>query len=103
MNEPQLIMTVDALNQPPVVTAVGDIDLANVDQFEESLMRAAADAPAITVDISQVRYCDSTAIRALFAVAATTALTLIVSNTGPIRTALNVLGLDRTVTVKVAE
>jgi anti-anti-sigma factor len=85
--------------QPPVVTATGDIDLANVNEFADVLNRAAADSDAITVDLSEVTYCDSAAVRALFAVAATTKLGLIVPPTGPIITLLNISGLDRVATV----
>ena len=85
--------------QPPVVTATGDIDLANVGEFSEVLDRAAANSEAITVDLSDVTYCDSAAVRALFAVAASTKLALIVPTTGPILTLLSISGLDRVATV----
>lgn len=84
---------------PPVVTASGDIDLANVNEFSVVLTEAAADSDAITVDLSDVSYCDSAAVRALFAVAATTKLELIVPTTGPIITLLSISGLDRVATV----
>jgi anti-sigma B factor antagonist len=85
--------------QPPVVTASGDIDLANVSEFSDVLNAAAADSDAITVDLSDVSYCDSAAVRALFAVAATTKLGLIVPTTGPIITLLGISGLDRIATI----
>jgi anti-anti-sigma factor len=85
--------------QPPVVTASGDIDLANVNEFSDVLNEAAAHSDAITVDLSAVSYCDSAAVRALFAVAATTKLGLIVPATGPIITLLSISGLDRVATV----
>ncbi|MBW0011629.1 STAS domain-containing protein [Mycobacterium sp.] len=103
MIEPPLTVSVDVVNQPPVVTAAGDIDLANVEEFKDSLTRAARDTAAIAVDISRIRYCDSATIGALFELAATTAVTLIVSHTGPIRTSLRISGLDRIVAVRVAE
>ena len=85
--------------QPPVVTASGDIDLANVNEFSDVLNGAAAESDAITVDLSDVSYCDSAAVRALFAVAANTKLGLIVPATGPIITLLSISGLDRVATV----
>lgn len=88
---------------PPVVTATGDIDLANIDEFGAVLARAAADNAAITVDLSEVTYCDSAALRELFSVAATTKLTLIVPAHGPITTLLNISGLDRVATVAVVD
>jgi anti-sigma B factor antagonist len=95
----QFRMSAGEAEQPPVVTATGDIDLANVNEFSEVLNRAAADSDAITVDLSDVTYCDSAAVRALFAVAATTKLGLIVPATGAIMTLLSISGLDRVATV----
>jgi anti-sigma B factor antagonist len=50
-----------------------------------------------------VSYCDSAAVRALFSVAATTKLNLIVRSEGPIKTLLSVSGLDRVATVTTAD
>ncbi len=99
MTNSQFRMSAAEAEQPPVVTATGDIDLANVNEFQDVLTRAAADSDAITVDLSDVTYCDSAAVRALFAVAATTKLGLIVPATGPIMTLLSISGLDRVATV----
>ena len=99
MTNSQFQMSAAEAEQPPVVTASGDIDLANVNEFSDVLNRAAADSDAITVDLSRVTYCDSAAVRALFAVAAATKLGLIVPATGPIITLLNISGLDRVATV----
>jgi len=99
MTNSQFRMSAEEAEQPPVVIATGDIDLANVNEFSEVLDRAAANNDAITVDLSDVTYCDSAAVRALFAVAATTNLALIVPATGPILTLLSISGLDRVATV----
>jgi anti-sigma B factor antagonist len=99
MTDPQFQLTAAEAEQPPVVTATGEIDLANVNEFSDVLNRAAVDSDAITVDLSEVTYCDSAAVRALFAVAATTKLGLIVPATGTIITLLNISGLDRVATV----
>ncbi|GAC1328150.1 MAG: hypothetical protein NVSMB2_27440 [Chloroflexota bacterium] len=85
--------------QPPVVMANGDIDLANVSEFQDVLSTAATDCDAIAVDLTGVTYCDSAAVRALFAVAATTKLSLVVPANGTIITLLNISGLDRVATV----
>ncbi|HYR14370.1 MAG TPA: STAS domain-containing protein [Mycobacterium sp.] len=95
MTNSQFGLSAAEAEQPPVVTATGDIDLANVNEFQDVLNRAADDSDAITVDLSDVSYCDSAAVRALFAVAATTKLGLIVPATGPIMTLLSISGLDR--------
>ena len=99
MTNSQFRMSAEEAEEPPVVIATGDIDLANVNEFSEVLDRAAANNDAITVDLSDVTYCDSAAVRALFAVAATTKLGLIVPTTGPIMTLLSISGLDRVATV----
>jgi anti-sigma B factor antagonist len=99
MTTSQFGLSAAEAEQPPVVTATGDIDLANVNEFQEVLNRAAADSDTITVDLLDVSYCDSAAVRALFAVAATTKLGLIVPATGPIITLLSISGLDRVATV----
>jgi anti-anti-sigma factor len=99
MTTSQFGLSAAEAEQPPVVTATGDIDLANVNEFQDVLNRAAADSDAITVDLVDVSYCDSAAVRALFAVAATTKLGLIVPATGPIITLLRISGLDRVATV----
>ncbi|MEV3905100.1 MULTISPECIES: STAS domain-containing protein [unclassified Mycobacterium] len=54
-----------------VLTAAGEIDLSNVEEFSQGLTGAAqtAGAGAVTVDLSAVRYVDSAAINALFTIA----------------------------------
>jgi anti-sigma B factor antagonist len=99
----QFRLTAADTDTPPVVVATGEIDLANVDEFGAVLARAAADSEAIIVDMSQVTYCDSAALRELFAVAATAKLTLIVPQRGPITTLLSISGLDKVATVTVTD
>jgi anti-anti-sigma factor len=54
----------------PVLLAVGEIDLSNVDTFDQALGTATAQAASsgatLTVDLSGVEYLDSAAINALF-------------------------------------
>jgi anti-anti-sigma factor len=99
MTNSQFRMSAAEAEQAPVVTATGDIDLANVNEFQDALDAAAADSDAIVVDLSEVTYCDSAAVRALFAIAATTKLGLIVPASGTILTLLSISGLDRVATV----
>jgi anti-anti-sigma factor len=103
MAELQFQLVDAAGEQPPVVTASGDIDLANVNQFHDLMTRAAGDADAIIVDLSRVSYCDSATVRALFSTAATTKLTLLVKATGSIMTLISVSGLDRVATVTTVD
>ena len=103
MTESQFRISAADAEQPPVVTATGDIDLANVNEFQDVLNSAAAEGDAIIVDLSDVTYCDSAAVRALFAVAATTKLRLMVPAAGPIVTLLSISGLDRVATVTIRD
>jgi anti-sigma B factor antagonist len=103
MTESQFRISAAEAEQPPVVTATGDIDLANVNEFQDVLNSAAAESDAIIVDLSHVTYCDSAAVRALFAVAATTKLGLMVPAAGPIVTLLSISGLDRVATVTIRD
>lgn len=103
MSDPQFRLIGASGEQAPIVTATGDIDLANVKQFHDMMTKAASGASALTVDLSEVSYCDSAAVRALFSVAATTKLSLVVRSEGPIGTLLSVSGLDRVATVSTAE
>jgi anti-sigma B factor antagonist len=86
-------------DQPPVVSVVGDIDLANVEEFEAAMSKARNGSPALTVDLTAVSYCDSAAVRALFSIAADAKLTMVVKPTGHIATLLGISGLDRVATV----
>ncbi|MCB0924104.1 MAG: STAS domain-containing protein [Mycobacterium sp.] len=86
-------------DDPPTVVVSGDLDLANAPQFEEAMAGALAGATALTVDLTGVTYCDSAAVRALFASAAATELTMLVRKAGHITTLLGISGLDRVATV----
>jgi anti-anti-sigma factor len=103
MAEAQFRVTVVADLESPRVVASGEIDLANVGEFQDVMAKASAESAALTVDLAAVTYCDSAAVRALFALAATTALTMIVASEGPIRTLLAISGLDRVATVITEE
>ncbi|MCV7282050.1 STAS domain-containing protein [Mycolicibacterium flavescens] len=87
----------------PVVTAAGEIDLANVDQFSAVLSRAADGNAAVTVDLTAVTYCDSAALRELFSTAAVAKLELVVPANGPITTLLRISGLDKVASVTVVD
>lgn len=103
MAEAQFRVTVVADREAPHVVAAGEIDLANVGEFQDVMAKATADSATLTVDLVDVSYCDSAAVRALFALAATTELTMIVASEGPIRTLLAISGLDRVATVVTKE
>jgi anti-sigma B factor antagonist len=52
-----------------VVSAVGEIDMSNADQFRAALEAAAAAGGRFVVDLTGVGYLDSAGIHALYAVA----------------------------------
>lgn len=86
--------------QPAIVHATGDIDLATAVQFQAALTEAAASSSGeITVDMTAVTYCDSVAIHALLTTASRNRLTLIVPEAGPITTMLRIAGLDQVAAV----
>lgn len=99
MTEARFVVSVASGDRPPLVVVSGDIDLANVDEFAAAMARAAEGSSTLTVDLTGVSYCDSAAVRALFSLAATTALTMVVRPTGHIKTLLGISGLDRVATV----
>lgn len=96
-------VTVASADQPPLVMVSGDIDLANVDEFENTMAGAVNGSPELTVDLTDVSYCDSAAVRALFALAATTKLTMVVRPTGQIKALLGISGLDRVASVVIKD
>lgn len=99
MTQARFVVTVATADQSPLVVVSGDIDLANVDEFQATMAQACAESSALTVDLTAVDYCDSAAVRALFALAATVELTMIVTPTGHIKTLVGISGLDRVATV----
>jgi len=103
MTDAQFRVTVASDDATPVVVASGDIDLANVADFSDAMANATNGSTALTVDLTEVNYCDSAAVRALFAVAATTELAMLVASTGPIKTLLGISGLDRVAAVVTME
>lgn len=103
MTEARFAVTPGSPHRPPAVVVSGDIDLANVEEFQAAMSQASDDSPALTVDLTAVGYCDSAAVRALFTVAATTELTMIVKPAGHISTLLAISGLDRVATVVTKE
>lgn len=103
MTEGRFTVTLASGGRPPVVAVSGDIDLANVGEFQDAMDKAIDGSPDLTVDLTGVSYCDSAAVRALFTLAATTTLTMIVKPTGHITTLLGISGLDRVATVVVRD
>ena len=103
MNQARFTVTVASAEQPPVVAVEGDVDLANVAEFENAMSQAVDGSPELTVDLTEVSYCDSSAVRALFSLAASTRLTMIVRSTGHITTLLGISGLDRVATMVIKD
>jgi anti-anti-sigma factor len=85
-----------------VLIAVGEIDLSNIDAFDQALSTATAEAAGgdetLTVDLSGVEYLDSAAINALFSRA--DHIRVIAHRL--LMTSLNVSGLSELVSVEAA-
>ncbi len=71
MSTPLALDTARRDNGRLVLTAMGEIDLSNVDTFTQALGAAVTETAdsgdTLTVDLSAVEYLDSAAINALFA------------------------------------
>ena len=60
------MLEVDVVRGVPVVTAPEEIDLTNVPGLRAALLEAAADgSPALVVDMTRTRFCDSAGLRVL--------------------------------------
>jgi anti-anti-sigma factor len=69
MATPLNLNTTDRGDGTFVLTAAGEIDLSNIDDFTGALSDAATDGAMLVVDLRGVLYLDSGAINALFAYA----------------------------------
>jgi anti-anti-sigma factor len=67
MVTPLDINTEDRDDGTRVLTATGEIDLSNIDEFSGALTTAGTDGAMLIVDLSGVLYLDSGAINVLFA------------------------------------
>ena len=67
MAAPLSLHTVQRSDGSVVVTATGEIDLSNIDEFTGALSAVGTDGSMLIVDLSGVQYLDSGAINALFA------------------------------------
>jgi len=67
MATPLNLNTTDRADGTRVLTATGEIDLSNIDDFTDALSAAGTDSPMLIVDFSGVLYLDSGAINVLFA------------------------------------
>jgi anti-sigma B factor antagonist len=60
------MLEVDVVRGVPVVTAPEEVDLTNVPGLRAALLEAAADgSPALVVDMTRTRFCDSAGLRVL--------------------------------------
>ena len=83
-----------------LVAASGEIDLANADRFQAALTEAATGASALTVDMTRVGYCDSAAVRVLFALAQQCRLTVRIPVVGPLTTLFAISGLEEVAAIE---
>jgi anti-sigma B factor antagonist len=102
VNEPlaRFDMVAAETTEPPVLVVSGEIDLANAEEFHTALADATVSG-GLTVDLTEVTYVDSAAVRVLFAHATNTELVLRVPAREPIASLLRISGLDQALTVHV--
>ncbi|MGC9669637.1 STAS domain-containing protein [Planosporangium sp. 12N6] len=67
MNTPLTLSTSRSRAGEPTLTAVGEIDLSNVGEFNAALDAAMTTDSRLTVDLTGVEYLDSAALACLFA------------------------------------
>ncbi len=88
------------INGVPVVTAPADIDITNAEQLRTVLLEATARYPAVVVDMTCTRFCDSSGIHTLLrahkrALAGGGELRLAVPADGAVLRIMNLTCLDR--------
>ncbi|MEV4614969.1 STAS domain-containing protein [Kitasatospora sp. NPDC049258] len=66
MKTPLALTTAGRPDGTAVVTAVGEIDLSNVDAFTAALTTALAGSRTVVVDLTAVEYLDSAGLNVLF-------------------------------------
>jgi anti-sigma B factor antagonist len=60
------MLEVDVVRGVPVVTVPEEVDITNVPGLQVALLEAAADgSPALVVDMTRTRFCDSAGLRIL--------------------------------------
>jgi anti-sigma B factor antagonist len=96
------MLEVDVVRGVSVVTAPGEIDLTNVPGLQAALLEAAAPgSPALVVDMTRTRFCDSAGLRVLVdahkrAVAEGGAVVLAVPAAAVLRV-LEITGIDQVI------
>ncbi|QMU70047.1 STAS domain-containing protein [Streptacidiphilus sp. P02-A3a] len=66
MTTPLTLTTVRRADGSPVLEAVGEIDMSNVDAFAAAIDEGTAPGTALTVDLTAVEYLDSAGLTVLF-------------------------------------
>jgi anti-anti-sigma factor len=93
------MVEVNLVDEIPVATLSGDIDMANVGAIERSIARGVSnDAYAVILDLSAVTYLDSAGIRLLFQVSSQLAgrrrrSAIVIPEASPIRRTLEAAGV----------
>lgn len=95
------VSTIGAPHGVVVLSLVGEIDLANVDEIRDQILHEAGDDPgSVVLDLALTRYLDSSGIRMLFEVDDQFAvrripLRLVVCETGFVHRVLDLTGVLR--------
>ncbi len=96
------MLEVDVVRGVPVVTVPEEVDITNAPGLRAALLEAAADgSPALVVDMTRTRFCDSAGLRVLVdahkrAVAEGGAVVLALPRAAVLRV-LEITGIDQTI------
>jgi len=94
----------DSSGEEAIVSAVGEVDLANVSSFDTILKKAALTHKPIRIDLTHCTYLDSTLINSIMNVVSKTHVLLrITVKTATVRRVLEIVGMDKVVPIDYIE
>lgn len=96
-----LELAIQVVDDVATVVVAGEIDLATADRFDDALVRACGrdGRRAVVVDLSAVRYLDSSGFRVLHRAANRGRIAVVVPTDNPIRRAVDLAGLHALIPV----
>jgi len=94
----------DSSGDEAIVSAVGEVDLANVSSFETLLKKAALTRKPVRIDLTHCTYLDSSLINSIMnVVSKTNVLLRITVKTATVRRVLEIVGMDKVVPIDYVE
>jgi anti-anti-sigma factor len=94
----------DSSGDEVIVSAIGEVDLANVSMFDSMLQTALLSRKPIRIDLTHCTYLDSTLINSIMNVALTIRVQLrITAKAASIRRIFEIVGMDKVVPIDYIE